>query len=133
MLKSYLLDVNTIVETKNAKFYEDVFPLKSRQPTGTNSDSFRIKPEQSLENHNEFMAEDLRRSKRQRKETSFGDDFYIYHVEDDPLSFTKAISSSGALSWEQAIKIEIDFTKKNNTWTLVDLPQGVKLVTPRFS
>lgn len=38
----------------------------------------------------------------------------------------EAISSSDALSWEQAIKIEIDFTKKNNTWTLVDLPQGAK-------
>ena len=43
-----------------------------------------------------------------------------------PISFTKAISSFDAFSWEQAIKIEIDSIKKNNTQTLVDLPQGTK-------
>jgi len=36
---------------------------------------------------------------------------------DDPLSFSKANSSS-------AIRIEIDFIKKNNTWNLVYLSEG---------
>ena len=51
-------------------------------------------------------------------------DFYTYLIEDDPLIFSKFISSSDANLWEQAIRIEIDSIKKNNTWTLVDLPEG---------
>jgi len=43
---------------------------------------------------------------------------------DYPLSFLEAISSSDANLWEQAIRTEIDSIKKNNTWTLVDLPKG---------
>ena len=37
------------------------------------------------------MCKGLRRSKRQRIEKSFGDDFYTYLVEDDPLSFSKVL------------------------------------------
>jgi len=38
------------------------------------------------------MCEVLRRNERQRKETSFGDDFYTYLVENDPTSFLEATS-----------------------------------------
>jgi len=72
------------------------------------------------------MSEDVRRSKRQRKETSFGDDFYTYQVENDPISFIKATSASDAKHWDKAIKTKLDSIKKNNTWTLVDLPKGAK-------
>ena len=80
--------------------------------------------EQLVETYSEPISEDFRRSKRHRIEKSFGDDFYTYLIEDDPLSFSKAISSSDTNLWEQAIMIEIDSIKKNNTWTLVDLPEG---------
>ena len=39
---------------------------------------------------------ELRRSKRQRKEVSFGDDFYTYFIENEP-SYFKAISSFESL------------------------------------
>ena len=69
---------------------------------------------------------DVRRSKRQIKETSFGDDFYIYLVENDPISFLEATSAPDAKHWDKAIKTELDSIKKNNTWTLLDLPKGAK-------
>jgi len=72
------------------------------------------------------MCEDLRRSKRQRKKTSFGDDFYIYLVGNELLSFLKVISGPDAKHWDKATRTEIDSIKKNNTWTLVDLPKGAK-------
>ena len=57
------------METKNVEFFEHIFPLnvsdRSEQPIDTYSDA---------------MGKGLRRSKRQRKETSFGDDFYTYLV-----------------------------------------------------
>ena len=66
------------------------------------------------------------RSKRQRKEFSFGNEFYTYLIEDEPSSYTEAISSTEALFWKDAIKTELDSILKNQTWELVDLPSGEK-------
>ena len=107
VLKSKVLDCNTIIETKNVDFFEDIFPLRSSVTSSTNASI-----EQLVETYNEPMCEDLRRSKRQMIEKSFGDDFYMYLIEDD--------------LWEQAIKIEIDSIKKNYRWTLIYLPKGTK-------
>jgi len=69
------------------------------------------------------------RSKKHRTKKYFGDDFYTYLIKDDPFSFSEAISSSDASLWEQAIRTEVDSIKKNNTWTLVDLPEGANPIT----
>ncbi|RDX78239.1 hypothetical protein CR513_41512, partial [Mucuna pruriens] len=61
---------------------------------------------------NEPKSEELRRSKRQRNETSYGDDFHTYLVEDDPMSFSEATSDSDLKLWEQAIRTEIDSIEK---------------------
>ena len=119
VLKSDMIECDTIMETKNAKFFEDVFPLRSSTSSSTVSSL-----EQLVETYSEPISEDLRRSKRHRTEKYFGDDFYTYLIKDDPLSFLEAISSSDANLWEQAIRTEIDSIKKNNTWTLVDLLEG---------
>jgi len=116
-----VLDCKTIIETKNVDFFEDIFPLRSNASSSTNTSH-----EQPIETCSEPMCEDLRRCKRQRVEKYFGEDFYTYLVEDDPLSFSEAISSSYANLWEQVIKIEIDSIKKNNIWTLVGLPRGAR-------
>jgi len=79
VLKSDVIEHNTIVETKNVEFFEHIFPLKVSET-----------PEQSIDNNNYAMCEVLRRSKRQRKETSFGDDFYTHLVENNPTSFLEA-------------------------------------------
>ena len=71
VLKSDVLSCNTIVETKNVEFLENVFPLKVA--------SVSDKPFLNKEDVNSY--DDLRRSKRQRKETSFRNDFYTYLVE----------------------------------------------------
>jgi len=119
VLKSDMIKCDTIMETKNAKFFEDIFPLRSSASSNTISNL-----EQLVETYSESTSKNLRRSKRHRTQKSFGDDFYTYLIKDDPLNFSKAISSSDANLWEQAIRIEIDSIKKNNTWTLVDLPKG---------
>ena len=70
--------------------------------------------------------DELRRSKRQRKEISLGDDFYTYLIENEPLSYLEAISSHNTLLWKEAIKNELDSILKNQKWELVDLPLGAK-------
>ena len=95
VLKSDVIEHNTIVERKNVEFFEHIFPLKVSE-----------KPEQSIDKNSDDMCEVLR-SKRQRKETSFGDDFCTYLVENDPTSFLEATSVLDAKQWNKAIRIEI--------------------------
>jgi len=61
------------------------------------------------------MCKDLRRRKRQRNETSFGDDFYTYLVENDPTSFLETSSAPNAKQWDKAIRTKIESIEKNNT------------------
>ena len=86
-----MIECDTIMETKNVEFFEDIFHLKSRASSSTVSSL-----EQLVETYSEPISEDLRRSKRHRTKKSFGDDFYTYLIKDDPLSFLEAISSSYA-------------------------------------
>ena len=74
----------------------------------------------------ENSHDELRISKRQRKEVSFGDDFYTYLIENEPSSYFEVISSLYALLWKEAIKIDLDSILKNQTWELVDLTLGAK-------
>ena len=117
VLNSGIIERNIVVEMKNVEFFEHIFPLKS---SGTS--------EKPIDSASDSMSEDVRRSKRQRKETSFGDDFYTYLVENDPISFLEATSSSDAKHSDKAIKTEFDSINKNNMWTLVDLTKGAKLI-----
>ena len=74
----------------------------------------------------ESSHDELRRSKRQRKEVSFRDDFYTYLIENESSSYFEAISSSDALLWKETIKSELESILKNQAWELVDLPSGEK-------
>ena len=74
------------------------------------------------------MSEGLRWSKRQRKETSFGDGFYTYLVENDRTSFLEATSALNAKQWNKVIRTESESIETNNTWTLVNLSKEAKLI-----
>ena len=63
----------------------------------------------------EGSHDELRRSKRQRKEVSFGDDFYTYLIENELSFYFEVISSSDTLLWKEAIKTELEYILKNQT------------------
>lgn len=44
---------------------------------------------------------------------------------DEPLNYSQA---AGEKEWEDAMKVEINAINKNNTWQLVELPSGQKLI-----
>jgi len=81
------------------------------------------------------------RSKRMRRENSFGPDFIVYvvegsrdssckqkmispNIESDPLTFEEAMKSQDSAFWKEAINDEMDSIIGNNTWILVGLPPG---------
>ena len=84
--KVYYIRVGTIMESNDATFFEDIFPMKDmstssnqEMPSSSNQESVTItEPTISMEhfeNHVEENNEVPTRSKRQRTAVSFGDDF----------------------------------------------------------
>ena len=70
--KNSLVDVNTIIETNNADFFENIFPMKlnGEQQVQKTSREKSIEP-------SEFEP---KRSKRYKKETNLGDGFYTFLI-----------------------------------------------------
>ena len=80
VLKSGVLECNTIIETKNAEFLEHIFPLSEKiSHISTIVDDIKNSYDEHVPTTVDDMEssyDELRRSKRQRKEVSFGDDYY---------------------------------------------------------
>ncbi|GJR25430.1 retrovirus-related pol polyprotein from transposon TNT 1-94 [Tanacetum coccineum] len=124
---------NTIMESRNASFFENIFPCLSK---GTGSSSRlddkvlrdkRQRDDNDLQDERQDQTDEEEvepRSKRARNEKSFGPDFVSFMVENEPTSYREAVTSSEGQQWREAIKSEIESILQNHTWELVDLPPG---------
>ncbi|XP_057535264.1 uncharacterized protein LOC130813448 [Amaranthus tricolor] len=65
-----------------------------------------------------------RRSKRKGQAKTYGPDFHVYLVEEDPLTYNDAMESH---VWKEVNK-EMDSIMGTNVWVLVDLPPSCKLI-----
>jgi hypothetical protein len=94
---------NTMTESRDATFFKNIFPMKdsaasSSQPTYISA----LEPSNNSESTTDIeqvIKQDIdapRRSKRQRIEKSFGDDFIIYLVDDLPKTLLEAYASLDA-------------------------------------
>ena len=106
VLKSDVLDCHIIRETKNAKFFEHISPLSNKL--------FHA----PVEINREITSnEELRRSKRLRKEFSYGNDVQTFLIDNDPLIYSDTICSPNCKFWKEAIKSKVYYFMKNKTWT----------------
>ena len=92
VLKSDILECNTIIETKNVELFEHIFPLSekiSHVPIVVNDieNSYNEHVPTTMDDM-ESSHDELRRSKRQRSEFSFGEGFYTYLIENEPSSYS---------------------------------------------
>ncbi|KAG7552374.1 Zinc finger CCHC-type [Arabidopsis thaliana x Arabidopsis arenosa] len=115
--------VNTIIESNEAEFFEDVFPYKEPRNPCTkrvrdDNDRVRIQEEEY----------EPRRSKRARVAKDFGTDFMTFLSEYEPQTYKAAMESLEASYWKEAIQSEVESILSNHTWELVDLPPGNKLI-----
>ena len=101
-----LMDVNTIIETKNEDFFENIFPMKlnGEQQVQKTSRDESIEP-------SEFEP---RRSKRDKKETNLRDGFYAFLIDEDPRSYKEAITSPDTPFWKEVINNEIESIMYNH-------------------
>ncbi|KAL8093519.1 hypothetical protein AgCh_035404 [Apium graveolens] len=133
---------NTIVEFRDATFFEEVFPMKTGISLGSSEDD-PTHTSSSIPDHVEKMTnvgvdpgssstpnkvEEPRKSKRAKVVKDFGSDFITYNIEDEPLTFRQAKDSSESRHWKGALKSEIDSIVSNRTWELVDLPPGCSTI-----
>ncbi|GJX00906.1 retrotransposon protein, putative, ty1-copia subclass [Tanacetum coccineum] len=127
---------NTIMESRNASFFENIFPCLSKE-TGSSSrlddkvvQDKRQRDDNDLQDERQDQTEEEevepRRSKRARNEKSFGPDFVSFMVENEPTSYREAVTSSEGQQWREAIKSEIESILQNHTWELVDYLPGCK-------
>ncbi|KAK1423986.1 hypothetical protein QVD17_19297 [Tagetes erecta] len=127
------INKGTIIESKDASWFEHIFPcLGNEEPSPPGPvETEEIAPNNEVANDTpqrqpEVEEENVRRSKRQRIEKSFGSDFLTYMVEEIPQTYREAVNSTEGPQWREAIKSEIDSILQNHTWELVDLPPGCK-------
>ena len=107
VIKSDIFESYTIIESENAIFFEHVFPLKNKEKV----------LHDSIEISNDFVddVQEIRRSKRARKEKDYGNDFLAYVVEDEPVSYYDAIKFVDAPFWLEAINNELESIMSNHT------------------
>ena len=92
------------MESDSAEFFEHIYPYKTRlESSSGGSKQPREEPKE-----NEPNEESPRRSKHQRKSTSFGSDFVIFLLESEPQTFKEAMLSSDSTSWKEAVNSEIE-------------------------
>ncbi|KAL0445959.1 UNVERIFIED_CONTAM: Retrovirus-related Pol polyprotein from transposon TNT 1-94 [Sesamum latifolium] len=119
--KSTILDIheNTIIESRNAIFFENIFPCKERKEEGSSR-----KRTHEVASGDHQRDEEPRRSKRAKIAKTFGPEFLTYLLENEPRTINEALSSPEAPFWKEAINSEIESIMQNHTWELVDLPPG---------
>ena len=126
--------IGTIMESKDATFFEDIFPMRDMQSTSRQESEETPEPAIPMEyyeqTHDENPEEDdeetLGRGKRQRTAKTFGDDFFVYLVDDTPTSISEAYASPEADYWKDAVRSEMDSIMANGTWEITDRPYGCK-------
>nr|BAB03249.1 polyprotein [Oryza sativa] len=130
------MHVGTILESRDATFFENEFPMKY---TPSTSSKETVMPHEYFapiehndqtpeENPEEDNIVDTRKSKRQRVAKSFGDDYIVYLVDDTPRTIEEAYSSPDADYWKEAVRSEMDSIMSNGTWEVVERPYGCKPV-----
>src|SRR4051812_44816582 len=128
------MKVGTIMESKNATFFEDIFPMKD-MPSTSRQESVETPepaiPMEYYERAHDEIPEEVDnevpvRNKRQRISKSFGDDFIVYLVDDTPTSISEAHASSDADYWKEVVRSEMDSIMANETWEIIDRHYGCK-------
>ena len=127
------------MESRDASFFENIFPMRTAgstsQTENVQTDNIESENNQTSElptisepicdipeEDNNLVAEAPRRSKRQRVEKTFGDDFIVYLVDDVPKTLSEAYASPDAEYWKEAVRSEMDSIMANGTWEITDHP-----------
>src|SRR4051812_25018517 len=131
------MHVDTILESRDATFFENMFPMKDMHSPARISSEILVEPSTSVDISEQPHVEEVlekddneapKRSKRQRVGKSFGDDFIVYLVDNTPTTIAEAFASPDADDWKEDVHNEMDSILSNGTWELSERPYGCKPV-----
>jgi hypothetical protein len=129
------ISVDSLMESWDVAFFENIFPMKETYYLPSIANEFIPEPTltiEPIENPLEDKKGDSelapRRSKRPRIAKSFGEDFIVFLVEDNPTTMAEAYASPDAEYWKDAVPSEMDSITANGTWEVIDQPMGCKSV-----
>ena len=109
------MHVDSIMESRDATFFENIFPMIDMQSTSKFSSKITPEPvapivtdtsEQLVEHEEILEKNDIEappRSKRQRVAKYFGDNFTVYLVDDTPTTIAEAYASPNVDNWNEAV------------------------------
>ena len=80
------------MESRNASFFEDIFPCKSKVEPNSSKRALGTINENSQDENDNGEVEH-KHSKRARVEKSFGPDFLTYILEGEPRNYKEAVKS----------------------------------------
>ncbi|KAK3038536.1 hypothetical protein RJ639_029336 [Escallonia herrerae] len=144
------LESNVIIKSRDVEFIENKFNSDSdfSAPTISLETDSNIGSSRENENVVPNNTTEPRRSQRARKEKILDPGFIdsqaiafllegdrdnvlkeipmLLNVEDDPKTYSEAMASRDIAFWKEAVNDEMDSILCNNTWVLVELPQGSK-------
>nr|GEX56267.1 zinc finger, CCHC-type [Tanacetum cinerariifolium] len=107
------VSINSIIESKDAIFDENIFSLVSRPslriPNRTKDIGGSVVPKEVVQQ----PEPEFRKSKRNRTPKSFRPEFLLYLIK-------------GTRDEKESINDEMDFIKSNNTWVLANLSPSCK-------
>jgi asparagine synthetase A len=117
------MHVDTIFESPDATFFENIFPMKDMHSNAKFSTEIApdntIPIESPVESFEQTLEKDDNevpvRNKRQRIAKSFGDDFIVYLVYHTPTSIIEAYASPDADDWKEAVRSDMDSILSNGT------------------
>ncbi|GKA33491.1 zinc finger, CCHC-type containing protein [Tanacetum coccineum] len=148
-----LISVNTIIESRDARFDENRFKTIPKAHEISNETVSTEIPITTKGNNDDSFSDHQqvkpRRSTRQRRQRTFGPDFemylvegdrkglireypIIYNLDEDPQTYSEAMKSHDSSFWKEAVNDEMDSIIGNNTWILVDLPPGSKAIKSKW-
>lgn len=128
------IHVNTIIESVNVEFFEEIYPYEENKSGST----IKRSHDQSHDEVSSLRVQEIDSEPRRRTRTkvskNFGPYFLTFLSENEPQTYHEAITSHEAHFWKEAITSEVESIMQHNTWELVDLPPGNKpLDANRFS
>ncbi|RVW53245.1 hypothetical protein CK203_091653 [Vitis vinifera] len=85
---------DTIIESRNASFFENIFPCKEKQEVSLNKRTY------DTANGNHQNEEEPRCSKRAKKTKSFGLEYLTYMLDNEPKTFKEAMSTPETPFWK---------------------------------
>ena len=106
---------NMIIESRNASFFEHVFPCNSRVESKELRQLHETIIENSQNEENDEVQEEeqqqeveVRHSKRNIIEKSFGLDFLTYLLESEPQSFKEAVTSAEGANEKKPLTVKLN-------------------------